>query len=202
MSKFNIDYGNDYEYAQSRLRDTLVMHNNGYPLLVRIVDCETGEVQARKIGHENSFYDSPWEYYSLSDINLKPVKLGYGNKGIRAGFMYRMPVRHYKQGLNNVNFRSTLSSIPFHHRAVANAIMNKYPKAINCLESIMCGEAISRAFSRDFAFINSDHMKADLLFRNKKVGVGKPSPDGSNINFTLNEKDKFLQEMFEEAINV
>src|SRR5699024_3329179 len=117
-------YGNDYAYADSRIKGTIV-RLNGEPVLVERVGPDYCIVQA-------------WEEYprgrqircNLDDLDVKPVPLGFINSGYVADYAYRLPMqRDWRQGLrsNNCRLESGRDLLEINKKALRNCIVGRYP---------------------------------------------------------------------------
>lgn len=185
----NVDYGYDYQYADSRLRGTTVRTKDGRPFYVKFVN-EDGNV----IG---------LDLLSGEDINIKldkldvsPPPLGFVNYVKHSSFIMRMPKRYYKQGVCNNNIFSK-NKIHGVDQAFSKMIAGIYPSIVSCAEDIFNEEAVSRAFFRNFAFLDGDLDHMRLKFRNKVVGKCFVNTDNGSLSYKLNDKYKYIQEMLE-----
>lgn len=189
-----VNYGEDYEYAGTRLSNSLVRTLEGLPYYVKIVFEDTGNTRGFfTMTGKNS--DVP-----LKDLDLSPVKLGNVNKGDLSGFCCRKPARFYKQGLTGNVITCTKFMVGIHSKYLSNTIMGKYPTVKQIAELLLNGEIRSAAFSRDFSLSKGN--KISLCYRDRKVGIAEWNYKASNFNYHLDEKYKFLQETLEESTNV
>lgn len=164
------------EYAQKRLSKTVVRHKDGRVFFITGVVmleeekglfCQGYLINLNK-GHEDAIVN-------LKDIDLTPVPLGYLNfskKGLKSvcAWSCRIPIRQcWRQGLLGTNFYGVNhdgSIIDFPPLEVlTRTIHNKYPTYKQALEAIKNKEAISIAFSRNFALD-----KDELFYKGKWVG--------------------------------
>lgn len=193
-----LHYQGDWDYAGTRLRDTVVRYE-GEPVYVFSVSEEnTAKIQVMGKGSQ------PYQWVPLDCLDLSPVPLGYTNTPSECSYTSRMPTRHYKQGLNGVNLDTgnAGSSVSFTSPCLYKTVMNNYPKIVDCFESIVVGESISRAFSRNFALTLGALSGLSLLFRGKEVGEITWNHEAQQPNYTLNNRYSYLQEMLEEELNV
>jgi hypothetical protein len=178
-------YGNDFEYASTRLKGTIVRIGEE-PIII-------GDVYG---GDRVTFayLERAGEALvcKLSDLNLKPVSLGMCNFLGEATFLCRMPMRNdWKQGLRRGNFRS-LCGAPAELAKPLDlwrVITNKYPKFTECLGSL--ADVKSMAWCREWA-ITKGH---SLLY--KGYGVVGSYVGGQ---FVLDNDYKFLDESLEESL--
>jgi hypothetical protein len=194
-----VHYGMDYNYAYSRLKNSIVRLKNE-PVTVINLDLATGEVVYSGLGKKGNYKAAP-----LEEFDLSPIPLGYVNLHQQCTLVSRRPERYYKQGLTTSTYQSSPFPCTLHSKEFYNTVIGRYPKPIDCLEKIVCGEATTQAFSRCFAFVDNGLTKEStvgLVFRRVLVGKAIWNPAGKNINYQLEEQYQYLQEMLEEAINV
>lgn len=175
-------------YAKSRLIGTIVRVNlTDEPIYIENVYNPEGsdviEVKCRNIYTK----DSPKLTYRLSELNLKPVRLGYVNDMGRAYYLTRMPMRRdWRQGLraNNMKVVNGISQPNF--MSIINTIKNIYPSYGVVIDTRDMYS--SRAFCREFSVATDN-----LLYKGRSVG--KIGEDDMPI---LNEKSQHLKELLEE----
>lgn len=192
-----IHYGDDFEYASSRLRNTVVKFDDNPVYVVEISDSEVyGTVSNMWGGDEKQVHPK--------DLDLSPIPLGFVNWGRTAGFLSRMPTRYYKQGLCNNNVNWSLYAGQLYSKNTFRTMKQIFPKAIECLEGLVCGEIFRRGISNSFAIeANEDNFEQPLLrFCDDIVGHVSLSGDGKNINYILDDEFKFLNEVLEKEVNV
>jgi hypothetical protein len=140
-------YGDDYQYADSRLRGSIVMFE-GVPVLVRVVGMGmVAEVSLLSTIDEMKSIDAHL-------LDVKPVLLGYVNHRSHASYLMRKPMRRdYKQGLRYENFLSIgdVAHTSIHHKKLGEVIEGKYPSYADCLKAINKGTAKSMAWCREWA---------------------------------------------------
>lgn len=116
-------YGDDYEYAASRLDGTIVTLE-GQPVYVHSVGVKMVAIVA-------SLKDvQALTQCDAKQLDLHPVKLGYCNMGGRTAYLMRKPMRRdYKQGLRRGNFTSVgdfvADEVEYTH--LSDVILGKYP---------------------------------------------------------------------------
>lgn len=189
-----ISYGEDYAYADNRLRNTLVSYK-GYPFFIEAV-MRDGTVVGQVVGTKQF----TGETFHLNDFDLTPLPLGYVNKGDRAIYFERMPSRFYRQGLT----RDTLYTKGQNRREgfmvneLACTIRGLYPKFEDCIDVVANNECLSWAFSRKFAIgkLKPSANKINVSYRGNIVGVVN---DGGP---KLDNKYSFLNESLEEVLHV
>lgn len=178
-------YGDDFEYANSRLAGTIVRLEDGEPVFVH----EVLRGMHAEVSKLSDLYN-PLKV-NAKDLNLTPVTLGMCNFEARAHYLYRMPMRRdWKQGLRNGNF--TCATVPVQlipPDILRQVIIGEYPSLKKCLEVVVGGDARDMAWSRSWAV-----SKAGLLYKDEGiVGVIR---GGTLI---LNDRYKHLQEALEEV---
>lgn len=189
-----ISYSSDPSYANAKLSGSLVRLNN-FPVIVQEVYPEDGEVDySTPRGQRGNCH--------ITDLDLEPVPLGYVNHSTGCSFTSRIPARHWRQGLRDglifVKGR-TSQRISITSPSLTSTIMNIYPSMISCFEAIINGEAIERAFSRDFALQSSRGNFCHLLYQSWNVGRVDYVEGGYTT--TLNDGYEYLQELYQEQSN-
>lgn len=182
-----VDYKNDYDYARSRLRNTLV-RCFGRPFYIKDIRCSTGTARG--------YYtvDREEGEVLVQELDLNPPRLGYVNAYNTSVYVQRSPTRYWKQGLDQTNTLLNgvdLTGVPFGY-----SLMNKYPDYYNCFEHVVNGEVDRMAFSLDFALgVGDKAHTTGLMFRGNRVGKMVCSNQGKNVNIFLDDKFGFLGEM-------
>lgn len=182
-------YGDDYEYANSRICDTIVTHC-GKPFRVYEVS-----PKLTAIGH---YLDqSPDNLIDIDchEIDLTPVRLGYA-WGDRLMYLSRVPARRYKQGLRNdsinrINiggYAGNPRNLP--DKTLFQSIMGVYKPFQEVLQSSI--EGLANPWARQWALDG----KCRIWYKGGDH-VGTFSKDG-----TLNIKPefKFLEEALKESL--
>ena len=137
-------YGEDWEYADSRLADTVVCHN-GKPFYVSRILPDMTAAGIDLVANKDVTVPAV-------ELELTPVKLGYCNFNKKAYYVCRIPSRRYKQGLRKDNMLCrALSGAParLEYAQLANTIMNVFPDFKKCLDSVAVLH--SMAWHRDWA---------------------------------------------------
>ncbi len=191
-----LHYQGDWDYAGTRLRDTVVRYG-GEPVYVYSVD-EDGMAEIQTMSKSNE----PHKRVPMEDLDLSPVPLGYSNTTRGCSFTSRMPTRHYKQGLNGVNMQCRPSGVNHTSRSLYKTIMGIYPTVRDCFEALTTDEVDSISFSRNFALFQGLNGVMGLYFRNKKVGRFLWNHSAQQANYTLDNRYQYLQEMLEEELHV
>jgi hypothetical protein len=189
----NVSYGTDYEYAATRLSGTLVRLNL-QPVYVKDIDHETGEV------YYLSGMNLKTKKCHLNELDLTPIPLGYINIGRDVSYVQRIPSRSYKQGFHGNSMYSNKLHVDLVSTSMFNTIRGLYPKTLEVVEHLMCGEADEKAFSRRFSLSAGAKKVFGLNFRGKGVGTASLNFGAMNLNYSFNDKFKFLQETLEEDI--
>lgn len=116
-------YGDDYEYADSRLAGTIVTLD-GQPVYVHKV----GVKMVANVSYLSTF-DNMIKC-DAKQLDLHPVKLGYCNLGGGLAYLMRKPMRRdYKQGLRHGNFTSSgdFPAEAIGYKQLGDVILGKYP---------------------------------------------------------------------------
>lgn len=190
-----MDYGYDYEYARSRLNDTVVLYS-GVPYKVEHISSEGVVELVTLTGTELIFAD-------LNELDVSPFPLGFVNQDGRAIYSFRIPARYYKQGLNYNTLRYVGSSKPnLFSMSFQNTVLGKFSKVFDAYEGVYLEDCLSRAFSRNFAFSKpKSQNRVDLFFKKYKVGVVEHM-DNEQVVYKLHDEYTYLTEMLEESLNV
>lgn len=189
MSKVN--YNGDNNYAESRIRGTVLKTVYNTVVLVDSLDYDEGRFNCRNL------ISGEYSYLDLDELDMDPVELGFINGRFSTNYHTRMPARHYKQGLTSYTFQEGfVDDAVWSSVTMAKCILGIYPKLIDCVESVFCGEASSRGFSRNFSVssIGGDRL---LTFRGNIVGEALFNTDNGLLQTRLSKKHNFLQEMLE-----
>lgn len=118
-------YGTDYNYAESRLADSIVrLRKTGDPVLVQHIDAVDGSTQVMVLKNKSTIH------VPLDDLNPKPVPLGWCNTRDGASYLARIPKRRdWRQGLRAetcFSSRNIFRRIPY--ADIAKCICGEYPK--------------------------------------------------------------------------
>lgn len=188
-----ISYGEDYAYADNRLRNTLISYK-GYPVFVRGINGR-GVIDGEFIG-TRQFNGLP---IHINDCDVTPIPLGYLNKQGRATYLERIPSRYYRQGLtrDTIYFKNG-RRLDLFEKELAKTVQNIYPKFEDCVELVFNNECVSWAFARKFAIgkLRANSKEITLAYRGNSVG--RVEDNGPQ----LDKKFFFLNESLEEALNV
>lgn len=136
-------YGEDYQYASSRLDGTVVRHN-GLPVIVHSINHRTGETVLMPLAGGEHYVTHARE------LDCTPVPLGYVNYRGVAIYCQRIPARRYRQGLSDItlscvkNGGARVEPIPL--TALNHCIVNDYPPYVEAIKS-----ALVVAWHRDWA---------------------------------------------------
>jgi hypothetical protein len=143
-------YSDDYEYASSRLSETIVRKGNE-PVYIY------GVSPGMKVTYQ--VIDKPGEDPGVCDIDeldLKPVPLGYCNFNKNASYLTRIPMRRdWRQGLRQGNYMSLngVDARKIPNTALAKVIKGEYPTFKDCLELVK--KLNSVAWHRHWAISNA-----------------------------------------------
>ena len=182
-------YGDDYEYANSRVSDTIVTHA-GKPFYVYEV---ANDLTA--YGHYLNMTPDDCIRVPCQEVDLTPVKLGYANADYVV-FTSRIPARRYKQGLR----RDSMARIKMggggyvHHLSDASmfqVIMGIYPTLKEVVDKIR-SHRIGGAWSRNWA--------VDAKMRVWYKGVDNVGLAHAEGVVKLKPEFEFLKEALEESL--
>jgi hypothetical protein len=173
-------YYNNVEYAMGRLNDTIVNSSKGPVYIKKVYDttsviedtlCSVVYLQTEGSGR-----------VKLTDIDLKPVELGWVNVGQDSSFMTRKPARRWRQGLSvdNISFLGGGGFMSFPFKEMFNTIMGIYPTIEDSKEFLKAWMK-KVAFSRDFSLDKGKN----LWYQGRIVG-------GWGETFNLNKPDQYL----------
>ena len=177
-------YGDDWEYANSRLAGTIVRLGED-PVFIHSV-APGMVVDLAKLDDIYNNYKVP-----AQELNLVPVPLGMCNFEGTISYLSRMPLRRdWKQGLRRENFTSNNvnhAAIPPHE--LAKVIRGQYPSYVEAMELVAKGLK-GVAWTRHWAVSSTGllHYKWDV--------VGKKADN----KFVLDEPYRHLYEALEEAV--
>ena len=193
-----ICYGQDYDYASSRIKNTIVKYE-GLPVYVQYLCPEEGYADI----------STPWgsdqRRVNSEDLDMSPIPLGIVNVANDISFIMRKPARHYKQGLDNENTKTMLAHVNLFSKQVYNTMVGVFPSVVPSFEELMCEECRAKGVSRNFAFgapMKNLSETLPLLFRTTVVGEVSLSGDATNINYSLDKGFDYLNEMLEKELNV
>lgn len=178
-------YGDDYEYADSRLAGTIVRLGDE-PVMV-------GHVNADMTVDVSFLKDfGPVVVVKLSDLNLKPVPLGMCNVGGTANYLARMPKRNdWKQGLRKGNFLSfgDVEVAYINPAMLRDTIVCNYPTLAECFEKVK-KDSMAMAWCRDWAVTRGGY----LLYKMYQE-VGKITPQSHVLSPGYTYLEEALQEV-------
>lgn len=188
-----ITYPNtEYEYARTRLLDTVVLHNS-QPVYVRDVGIfRDSNIPMAAI---TDIYKGTESQVQMSSLDLSPIQLGYVNYKGSLNYVTRVPVRgDYRQGLRHSNMGSTcgipVERIPW--KVVYHTIMGQYPSLDNVMKDL--SKKGPQAWHRDWG-VEKNH---DLIYKGEEV-AGFIDVSKGNIPVLHKEYD-FLEEFLLEAV--
>lgn len=162
-------YGTDYEYANSRLTETIV-RLKGEPVFIH-------RIGPGMVAHYN-LLEGDGEVHSCmtEELDLRPVPLGYCNYNKHACYLSRIPMRRdWRQGLRRGNFISLSGAaaerIPY--EALKKVILGDYPTFAAATEAVKKIKSI--AWHRHWAIdchgqiLHKGHEKPVGLVRNGEI---------------------------------
>lgn len=174
-------YSDDWEYANSRLAETVITHNER-PFFVYHV----------RAGTATGFYlgESIQKTVDAKELDTRPVKLGYVNFNGKCYYLSRIPKRRdWRQGLR----RENMMCIPhkginiLSWEVIAPTIIGKYPTFEKCVQVAKTGKQL--AWHRQWALSGNS-----VLYRCEVVGE---VVDGK-VN--LHKEFTYLREALEEVL--
>lgn len=190
----SICYGNDYEYANDRLRGTVITYK-GHPIHVERI--RGGGLVEGFFLATNRFNG---ERIHLNDCDLSPIRLGYINLKRDAVYITRMPQRQYRQGLNQrqIVLSKKKRNMPprlIFSKPLTDMLSDRYPDIDTCLDLLQNDEKTSVAFSKKFSLTKDNRKSIGLEYRGKIVG----RVNNSDNDIVLEKKFLFLKELLEEV---
>lgn len=126
-------YGKDYDYAASRLIDSVVrLVESGEPVIVEDISVRTGETFVTRL-RDNAYFS-----VALDDLDVKPVPLGWCNTRYGGTYLMRIPKRRdWKQGLRRGTcFSSKVRYDNIPRADLAACILGKYPTITSLLAKL------------------------------------------------------------------
>lgn len=192
----SVDYGKDFDYARTRLVDSVVtLKKDGTPVYVLSVDAGNGTTVVMNCLNKEM-------YVNLDDLDLSPVKLGYANHDSGVCYLQRRPERRYRQGLRSSALYDKLGrgNVRILGKTLARCIRGIYPTLDSCIDSIENREVSEIAFCRDFCVGNKLKDGYTLKYKGRNIGT-IDIQDGMPIYHIAN-KHIYLKESLEEALHV
>lgn len=179
-------YSDDYEYANSRLIETIVRLKSE-PVYVY------GVTAGMRVQYSTLEDMTTVNFCQVEELNLKPVPLGYCNYNKQACYLSRIPMRRdWRQGLRRGNFASLSGAnadrIPY--EVLRQCILGDYPTFPAALEVVKRVKSI--AWHRHWA-IDSE---GRILHKGSQVPVGVL--EGGDI--VLASKYQYLKEALKESL--
>lgn len=139
-------YSDDYEYANSRLAETIVRKGEE-PIFVHKV---SRGMQVTY--HSLSDKEGEEKVCKIEELNLKPVSLGYCNFNKQVVYLSRLPMRRdWRQGLRRGNFVG-IGEVDINrlgYDAIGKTIEGVYPSFEKCVS--LLGKVRAIAWSRNWA---------------------------------------------------
>ena len=179
-------YGDDFGYADTRLRDTIVRHRNT-PVWVRGVG--PGMMTVIEYLLTGRRTEVP-----LDTLDLEPVPLGYVQVGDRYVYLTRVPKRDdWRQGLRHNTMRlvdqGPMSVKQLPNDSMARCIRNDYPNFEEAKQELNLGREVV-AWCREWAI-----SPWAVYHKGREVG------ERPNGEIRLFQDKNYLQESLEDAIN-
>lgn len=149
-------YGDNVEYARTRLLGTIVTYK-GEPVNITAVVNDRKGVTCSYVSFEEE------GVCPVDNLDLTPLKLGFVNTPYGTGFLSRMPKRHdWRQGLRDQNC-NVYGDVP---KRMLMELKSLRLTTKNIFPSIEEAIAKCTAFSRNFAVMKG----GNLMYKNEVVG--------------------------------
>lgn len=179
-------YGKDYEYAHSRLSETIV-RLKGVPVYVHNVR------HGMKVQFSDLDAMDDIQECHIDEFDLHPVPLGYCNYNKLASYLSHVPMRRdWRQGLRRGNFVS-LSGIDANripYESLRQAILGDYPTFNAAVEA--ASKVKSIAWHRHWAI----NVNGQVLYKGGVRPVGKIE----NGQVVLDSRYMYLTEALKESL--
>lgn len=180
-------YGKDWEYANSRLHETIVRIGEE-PVYICAVAPGMIVQYAKLTAMETLMH------CGIDAFNLQPVPLGYCNYNKYAGYLSRLPMRRdWRQGLRRGNFVCVDHNIDpnrLPYEALRQAIVGDYPTFTGVLEAIKKVKSI--AWHRHWCIDNG----LKVYYKGGLVPVGEVE----NSKVVLTPSYTYLTEALSEVV--
>ncbi len=157
-------YGNDYEYARTRLNGTVVRHA-GQPVFIIEIDADCVCTAQHIDSGENFTAD-------LEEFDLTPVPLGWCNiPNGQAVYLQRVPLRRdWKQGLRKENMHAAFGNLNrINYKHIKACILGEYPTLASAIAKAK-KYGLSTAWRRHWA-ISTDGVS--VLYKDYDSPVGE-----------------------------
>lgn len=191
-------YDKDLEYVTRRLNGTVLfrMEDKAPICILNVIDefdKESSSYKANMIEiATGKQYQAP-----LATLSMEPPKVGFLNFNGRATYVFRRPVRKYRQGLHMeqlVSYKTSVRDLPPLYDVLwVPTYTNNYPTFEEACQKITKDRIRSVAFARDFA-IGYDNKVLELYYQDTTVGRVQ---DGVPV---LDAKYHFLTEKLQQDL--
>lgn len=157
-------YGDDYEYASTRLKGSIVFLKDD-PIYVMAIGGD-GIIKYTNLGGKEPYLTH------LKELVLTPPTLGYVNTDMKSVYFKRLPLRQYRQGLSWDSLKRDGAKAS----DLRKCLKNIYPSFQNCVDEVWNREVFSRAFSKKFSVTtdsskSSESPKLKIMFKDNVVGI-------------------------------
>lgn len=186
------------EYANNRLKESIVRLKNGTPIHIQNIRSE------REVIYNELTLDSDRKVCKLEDLDINPVPLGYCNVKTYCLYLVRMPMRQdWKQGLRSNSLRDVHGRrVDTRYEHLVDTIVGKFPSFKDSISRILEksknpfkleGQSTkSIAFNRDFC------LKEENLLEYK--GVFIVGTFNKNGGYDLKERFGWVEDCLKLAI--
>lgn len=184
----------DVDYARARLNGTMVSYKGEPAFVDNVRDLDNVVIS---VWPRNGDFIS----VSVDDLDLTPPQLGFMNLQESCHYVTRMPMRQWKQGFrpNQAETYGPPARLPHSsHHFFINLYKGIYPSYEECMETVCCEEAKSKAFSRHFGIVKKGK-KTLLVFKKYFVAELDPKPSNNVQPIWAPGKD-FLTEFFNQTL--
>tara|TARA_R110002049_G_scaffold119_6_gene757 strand:- start:1690 stop:2247 length:558 start_codon:yes stop_codon:yes gene_type:complete len=158
-----LSYGEDYEYAGTRLVDSWVRYKDDL-VRVRHIRNDSGECTIQNFLGEDFLVN-------LEELDITPIPLGYVNYKSISSYIARMPTRHYRQGIRPQNIKGGQGVLAEITKEIVQTMLGIFPSIDQCIESIVNEESKSKAFCRQFSLCLDEKEKIVAHYKDREVGI-------------------------------
>lgn len=192
-----VNYGDDVEYARSRINGTMVFIG-GMPHFVDTI-YDNGMTAVKNMMASDDYYE-----VHMKELDLTPPELGFFDEKQGVGYLTRLPMRQWKQGFRTAQATLVIGSRKpdLMSQSFVKMVMGMYDTIHTCIEKVSNEERYSCAFDREFCIIRDKKKDSDevgVSFRNK-VFATLPRKFQENIQPKFMDGMDYMAELFEESL--